>query len=298
VTYRFERGEAAGEGVRRIVLERLEHAREQLERELSKNPEDAVHAARKDLKKARAAIRLVRAELGKKGYRRDNDLLRDAGRELSDVRDAAVGTETLENLRNHYQAELTATQERAFANALEASAVSTALEIPEQEAADALGLIEESRREVEGWSLGEEGWALIGPGLKRAYSRGRRELENVEADPSPEAIHEWRKRVKDLWYHLRLVEDAWPEVFGQVTEQAHEVANLLGDHHDLTALAGSVEDGSLGVTEPQERALLDLVEQRQTELTAEALPIGRRIYAEKPKAFARRVEAYWEAWRA
>ena len=298
MTYRFERDEGAGEGVRRIVLERLEHAREQLDSELSKNPEDAVHTARKDLKKARAAIRLVRAELGTKGYRRDNDLLRDAGRELSDVRDAAVGTETLEGLRNHYQESLTATQSRACANALEASAASTALDIPEQEAADALGLIEQGRREVEGWSLGEEGWALIGPGLKRAYSRGRRELENVESNPSPEAIHEWRKRVKDLWYHLRLVEDAWPEVFGQLTGQAHEVANLLGDHHDLTALAGSIEAGSLNLTGPQQKALLELVEQRQLELTDEALPIGRRIYAEKPKAFARRLEAYWETWRA
>jgi CHAD domain-containing protein len=298
VTYRFEREEGTGEGVRRIVLERLEHAREQLEGELSKNPEDAVHTARKDLKKARAAIRLVRAELGKKGYRRDNDMLRDAGRELSDVRDAAVGTETLENLRNHFQANLTATQKRAFANALDTSAASTALEIPEREAAGALGLIEQGRREVEGWSLDEDGWALIGPGLKRAYSRGRTQLEHVETDPSPEAIHEWRKRVKDLWYHLRLVENAWPEVFAQLTAEAHEIANLLGDHHDLTALAGSLTDGSLGLTEPQQKSLLGLIEQRQLELTTAALPIGRRIYAEKPKAFARRVEAYWEAWRA
>ncbi len=298
MSYRFERDEGAADGVRRIVLERLEHAREQLERELRRNPDDAVHTARKDLKKARSAIRLVRAELGKQGYRRDNELLRDAGRELSDVRDAAVGTETLEKLRDHYRADLTATHNRAFAKALEASAVAAGAGLPELEASGALELIEAGHREVQGWRLGEDGWALVGPGLKRAYSRGLRQLEAVEAEPSPGAVHEWRKRVKDLWYHLRLLERAWPEVLSQLTEQAHELANFLGDHHDLTTLADSLEDGSLDLTEAQLRSVTDLIERRQGELIDDALPLGRRIYAEKPKAFAHRLEAYWEAWRA
>lgn len=38
--------------------------------------------------------------------------------------------------------------------------------------------------------------------------------------------------------------------------------------------------------------LLDLIERRQEELWAEAVPRGQRLYTEKPKRFLRRIEAY------
>jgi CHAD domain-containing protein len=297
VSYRFERDEEAGAGVRRIVLERLEHAREQLENELKANPEDAVHTARKDLKKARSTIRLVRAELGKKGYRRDNDLLRDAGRELSDVRDATVTAETLEQLREHFGKRLGSVQREAITAALRSTRAASGGEQPLQEAARAIELIDRGSRDVGAWKLPERGWELLEPGLRRSYRRGRDAIHEVEAEPTPEAVHEWRKRVKDLWYHLRLLEDTWSEVFSGLADQAHELSSLLGDHHDLTVIALAIDDGTFGLDARQQGSLRRLLLRRQSELLAEALPLGRRLYAEKPKAFARRLEGYWDAWR-
>ena len=40
-----------------------------------------------------------------------------------------------------------------------------------------------------------------------------------------------------------------------------------------------------------------LIDRRQEELLDEAVEIGRRFYAEKPKAFSRRLASYWETWR-
>ena len=40
---------------------------------------------------------------------------------------------------------------------------------------------------------------------------------------------------------------------------------------------------------------IDLIERRQEELIDEAMPLGRRLYAEKPKRFSARLEAYWKA---
>jgi hypothetical protein len=39
------------------------------------------------------------------------------------------------------------------------------------------------------------------------------------------------------------------------------------------------------------------IEARQADLAREAFLLGRRLYAERPKAFARRLRRYWEAWR-
>ncbi len=298
MSYRFERSESARDGVRRVVLERLEHARKQLERELRTNPEEAVHTARKDLKKARSAIRLVREELGKAGYRRDNELLGDAGRELSAARDAAVSVETLEKLRSHFGSRLGKVQARAVKKALAAARARAGEDAPKQEASSALELIAAAGHEVQGWNLDENGWALLGPGVKREYARGREQVAAVESDPTAEAVHEWRKRVKDLWYFVRLLEDAWPEVFPDVADEAHELSNLLGDHHDLTVLAESASEGELGLDANEKRSLRSLAERRQQEIVVEALPLGKRLYAEKPKAFERRLGAYWEAWRA
>jgi hypothetical protein len=98
--YRLDAGEGAAAGMRRIALGRLESAAEQLrEAERAVDPSACIHAARKDLKKLRAAIRLLRRELGDELYRAENERYREAGRALAPSRDAEVKVETLEALR-------------------------------------------------------------------------------------------------------------------------------------------------------------------------------------------------------
>jgi len=81
-TYRLQGDEDAATGMRRVILGRLEKATERL-REAGEDGDalaEAVHGARKDLKKARAALRLVREEIGEKTFKRENRALRDAAR--------------------------------------------------------------------------------------------------------------------------------------------------------------------------------------------------------------------------
>jgi CHAD domain-containing protein len=123
-------------------------------------------------------------------------------------------------------------------------------------------------------------------------------MKRTLADPSPENAHEWRKRAKDLWYQLRIVRDAWPEVIGPMADQAHELADVLGDHHDLAVLADDAAKRSELFTEASGvDALIELTARRQQELLERVLGLGKRLYAEKPKAFSRRFESYWMAWR-
>ena len=102
--------------------------------------------------------------------------------------------------------------------------------------------IEKGRGHILAWPLETDSWKLIEAGIFQSYRRGRRAMRSVRADPGAENVHEWRKRAKDLWYQLRIVRDAWPALLGATADQVHELADLLGDHHDLAVLAEDLED--------------------------------------------------------
>jgi CHAD domain-containing protein len=296
--YRFKRGERVDDGIRRIATGRAEHAlRELADARSGADLAAAIHSARKDMKKLRAVLRLVRKPLGKDLFRAENHRYRDAARLLSQSRDAEVKLETLAALRERFGEELPADPARTWCVALEGERDEIA-GTGSGEAAErierAVAAIAAGREEIGDWPLHGDSWKLIAPGLRRSYGKGRREMKRARRDPSADNVHQWRKRVKDLWYQLRLVQKAWPQLLGETVDRAHELADLLGDHHDLAILAEDLAGrDDLG----RHDELAALIERRQQELLGSALDLGARLFAEKPKAFVARVEGYWVAWR-
>jgi CHAD domain-containing protein len=291
--YRLLREESAADGVRRAARGRVEDAVERLRAGSWSDVTAAVHDTRKDLKKVRSVLRLARGGLPPKRYRRENARYRDAARLLASTRDAEVKLKTLSALREHYGDEVPPVEGLELLLGAEnrrlGSANGAGLAERMEKAADA---IDRGGRKIDRWNLEGRGWKMLEPGLVESYRRGRGGLGEVVANPTTEAVHEWRKGVKDLWYHLRLLRDTWPEALKGPTDEAHELSDLLGDHHDLAVLAEAVY-----AQEREGRRLLELVERRQRELLDAALPIGRRLYAEKPKQYAKRLHVYWKVWR-
>jgi hypothetical protein len=82
-----------------------------------------------------------------------------------------------------------------------------------------------------------------------------------------------------------------------MADQAHELSDLLGDHHDLTVLSEDLE-GRSEINGDEVVAIQALIEGRQEELLEAAVPIGERLYAESPKTFVTRMHAYWRARNA
>ncbi|MCW2993878.1 MAG: domain containing protein, partial [Conexibacter sp.] len=120
-------------------------------------------------------------------------------------------------------------------------------------------------------------------GSVRAYAHGVDALAVARRDMTPENLHEWRKRAKDLWYQQRLLRDAWPEVLKAQADAADRLAKLLGDDHDLAELAAQL---------PDEDVPLAAIAEARSAIQADAWRLGRRLYAEKPKAFGRRLGRY------
>jgi CHAD domain-containing protein len=295
--YRLKRGERLNKGIRRVAHGRAASAVEQLEQSRDGDFAESVHEARKDLKKLRSVLRLVRDDLGKKHYRQENGRYREAGLRLSAARDAEVKLQTLESVEESLGEELPPGSLSGFHELLEAERRQSRDDNRSGEVEEAVAMIDAGRGQIADWPLERNGWSVLEPGLRRGYRRGRQGLKLTQADASAENVHEWRKRVKDLWYQLRLIQDAWPEVIGETADQAHELADLLGDHHDLALLAEQANCSPGLFSKPDLERLLAAIDARQSELLEDAFGIARRLYAEKPKDFTRRLRAYWRAWR-
>ncbi len=293
-SFRLKRKEEVGPGLVRVLRGRAAKAIEVLREEAREDPASAIHSVRKDVKKIRSVLRLLRAEIGEKAYRAENRRYRDAGRALSGSRDAAVKVETLISLEERFGHQLPSASAWNWKRVLERERQAAAGEITDSEAIDAaVDALEAGREAAAAWSL-DGSWKLFGPGLAEGYRRGRKAMAKVAADPDPELVHEWRKRTKDLWYDLRLVRRAWPELLEPTVDGVHELSDLLGDHHDLTVLAA---DLAARPRVGSKAKMTALIEQRQAEILERALSLGARLYAEKPKAFGRRMRSYWDAWR-
>ena len=300
-SYRLHANEHLAAAIRRAAREQLDDAIEQLTSAIDDDPVTAVHEARKCVKKERALLRLVHDSFAPAAYRRENSSLRDAGRRLSAERDADVLVETLDELAEHCAARLPAStfaQVRAVLVADQARARDAA-------AADRspvraiVAELRDARARIDDWPLVGDEFVLIEGGLGRAYARGVERFERVLATPSVENLHEWRKRVKDLWYHLRLVKPMWPEVLGEQVKQAAELADLLGDDHDLAVLGERLAEPLVARRVVADlRPLRDLIGRRRLELQARARFLGMRLYADRPRAYPRRMGRLWEAWRA
>jgi CHAD domain-containing protein len=286
-SYKLKQGEAVPRGIARIARGRIDHAIDELEGRTDSSPEEAVHEARKDMKKLRAVIRLVRAEVGDDVYRRENACFRDAGQELSGVRDADVMLATLEKLDE----EIPAADAGDLRQALEAHKLRTAGGARSQASVQVVGILTAARRRIGRWPLDQDGFEAVAGGLSRIYRRGRKDFRRARGEPTTENLHEWRKRVKDLWYHLTILRTAWPPVMDALADEAHALSEHMGEDHDLSVLLAWADERAPASA----AAIAGPVKRQRGELQAAAFELGARLYAEKPGAFMRRLERWWDA---
>ena len=300
MSYVLEPEEPLNAGIKRIVREQIDHALEQLIA-APEGQEEAVHDSRKRFKKVRAALRLVRDEIGEEIYQSENVCYRDAGRRLSDLRNSYVMIKTLDDITKRYLNDLHSTPSVKLREKLmaEYEALKCRMLDHDEAMADVTATIRKARQRVETWPIKDNDFSALSAGLKRVYKRGRQGLANAYTNPKAENFHEWRKRVKYLWYHIRLLENLWPNFLDELADQIHDLADYLGDDHDLAELRCVLLDRpDLFNRENDMEILIGVMNQRQTELKRVARRLGERIYVEKPKTFVKRIGKYWQLWQA
>ncbi|MGH2853829.1 MAG: CHAD domain-containing protein, partial [Solirubrobacteraceae bacterium] len=155
------------------------------------------------------------------------------------------------------------------------------------------------RARVERWELRPRGFKLLAPGLERLYRQGRRGLRTARRRASTEALHTWRKRVKDLRYVAETLDRGGKSGAGgaskrvrRVAQRADRLGEMLGEEHDLALLDRGVRERSrhfAGERRTRKR-LLQLIARRRKTLRKRALREGERLYWHPPRRFVRRLK--------
>ncbi|HTQ68882.1 MAG TPA: CHAD domain-containing protein [Solirubrobacteraceae bacterium] len=315
-------GEPLSDGLKRMATEQLELAIEQLSAGNGAGPaEEAIHETRKALKRLRTMMRMLETSLGEPALAQETATLRDAAAQLSAARDSEVMLETLESLVERHprkldrrgvrrlRARLVDERERARAETL-GDPVRMALVVADLSAC---------RLRVQTWQDPQRREReLLEPGLHRLYGAGRRRFKRARASKGERslAMHEWRKRVKDLRYVGEMLQrrpspspftlalpggspkrgerrDRESAPLRKLARRADRLGELLGEDHDLAVLAARVRrsHGRKGA-EPSlgpgtRKALLKAIAKRRHRLQRQALKQGERLYAPPTKRFVR-----------
>lgn len=243
----------------------------------------SVHAARRHLKRLRSLLRLMGPALGKDLAAELDKVVKMAADELAGAR----RTQALQQL----VAKLDAAPEAksALAGALAAHAAKRATAGNGSEAAArALEHLENARRQIRQWQVPKAGLAFYLKGLKQSYRKAQHQLAAGLKREDAKRLHEARKQVIHTLHHLELLHKHWPDIGVLPVEEMTALRELLGDFNDLAELRHIVK------RETPSRALRKKLDRHGRRQLRKVRKLSKRLFEDKPAAFARRIGVMWE----
>jgi CHAD domain-containing protein len=293
MAYALQPGRSVGSEVRRVADKQLELALAQLQG-VGVRPSDTepIHDARKHVKKVRALIRLIQPAFGRT-YRRANKRLRAVSRLLSSLSDGEAVVGTVGRLVDRHRDEL---HPRAMAM-LRKALIARHARIARQARADrviqrAPTLLERQRWQVPEWRLTESGFDAVAAGLDRRVGLARQAMADAIAAPTTDTDHRWRRRVKDHWLEVRLLELRCGDALKEYERRLETLDGCLGEYHN-TVLLQEILRRDVFLPRPETALVLRALRRYQRELRHEALRLAADIYDERSRTFVKRVRRHW-----
>ena len=291
MAYRLKKSDTSlSAALRRIAREQIDRALAAVDR--PGENEKGIHKARACCKKLRGLIRLVRP--GFVGFEEENAAFRDAAKALERLRAGGAARETLDRLARAAPERLDHGALAEIRAGFDAEAVPRLATDRAADIAAFRAALTEARARVAGWTLEGKGFAPLRKGLKKTYAQGRARLEQARDSGAAEAFHDWRKPVKYHWYHARLLEPIKPDRIEAQGRLADELGETLGAHHDLHELRAHLSEGRFAAGAVA--AMQAPIDAESKRLEARALEMGARLFAEEPRALARRWQGWWKDW--
>jgi CHAD domain-containing protein len=280
MSYRIEKGEGLAEALGRIAAEEMDVVR----KELRRNRGESVHSARKAIKRLRALLRSLRVAFAKNLFQAENRCLGKAGRTISPLRDLEVQLRTLGKLRaarnpagGKMRSDLLGRQKN-FAR-----------KVPALRRA-VRRMLGDSGLTIKSWPLDKTTPASLAAGLKRIYKQGRGAFCNARKNPTPDNLHEWRKKAKTLGFGFELIERMVPKEFLKRMKFCQTLGEVLGDDHDLFMVLQALRQANHAKRAGDYAELARRISAKRAKLRKRAFKLGKRIYGEKPRALARRLD--------
>ena len=294
MSYQLRHGETLGDNLRRICSRQIDGAIAITKGEVQID-DTPVHKMRKHLKKARAALRLVRKEVGRGLFWEQDRCLRDVGRLTSEIRDAEVRLQTVRQLQEvtqGYRSSSYAKLEAMLTLELENFVAAFA-----ERQIHAVPILEQAGSAVDHWTLDQFDCQKLRRAVQDSYKQARNALAKGTAKPTVENFHVFRTKAKRLWYQLRILRPVNPVVLKALSDDLRSLGNLLGRAHDMSFLGDRLRNGngnSNGQREGHE--LLTVIEVSQADLQRGAAELAKHFFAERPRDFGSRVASRLQEW--
>ncbi len=280
---RIEKNEALSVAIGRIAAEEIALAMNELRH--PHRPE-ATHNARKALKRLRSLLRSLRVAFPKAVFRRENRRLAAAGRKIAPLRDVHVQLSTLGKLRAE-----SVPAAKSIERSLKRREDACLRKIPALRRA-MRQILTASQRTFASLPAQRATPAHLAAGLKRIYKRGRDHYKAARKDATPESLHEWRKQAKILGHGLTLIEQLGPKTAGIMITDTEQLCEALGDDHDLYLVLQALQREDQTQPARDYRKLSKRITAQRRVLQASAFKLGKRIFDQKPGAFAKSLE-HW-----
>jgi CHAD domain-containing protein len=125
---------------------------------------------------------------------------------------------------------------------------------------------------------------------RRLHRKWKKAHESEEAD----ALHSWRKCVKDQAAQLRLFRKNLPGGLRDRRNEEKQTAEVLGNEHDLWLLGERLGVMTLPQSLENTRDILrEEIEKHREKLRREAFEMGEAFSSDKPSAFAKSIADAW-----
>jgi len=295
--YRLKPRHSIASEVRHIVDKQLGLAVRKLRATGDERSDDAVHEARRHVKKVRAVLRLVQPALGDIYYTA-NRRMRAATRMLAPIADGRSVVDTVANLQRRCSTRLP----RGTLASIRSVLLECAARIDRRAEIDrvlprAAGILRIGRSRLASLTLNARGFQAIAPGLEKSVRRARKAMKRAIAHPTADAYHTWRRRAKDLWFQMRLLEGRCNDSLLADQRGLEALDGCLGELHNVVVLERVLMKEAL-IARGDAARCLRLTHRYRAYLRRRAATLGRLVCREKPRQFVRRIRREWDSAKA
>jgi len=294
MAFHLRSNESLSDGLQRLARKELRSARSAVNGGQTPN-DDAVHEARKSVKKVRAILQLIEDDDGR-GLGRSEKRLRAVNRTLSGLRDATAMIETLAALRKRHPRLFSRTTFAQIRRSLVDRKRRATKDVEGDGWKDVDRQLRHVRRTAKGWRPAHRDAGALARGIRAAHRRGRKAMRYAERDHRAEDFHAWRKAIKALWYALRLVEAAGANATVRRDIQAlHLAEQWLGEDHNIVVLCEELSRDATACKDPLDLDRLRLAADRdQWRLREKTIAKAKTIYQRAPASYAHAVASAWK----